>query len=95
MRINISDFEKAAQVNTVSQRTFLFLTKLGSEVNRPTSHIFVNILVNINPTTKNQNSFCGESRAKCLKVPVHIALVVAPYVSNPRKRVAFFVGVLL
>lgn len=44
MRINISHFEKVAQVNIVKQRTFLFLTKLGSDVNSPTSHIFVNVL---------------------------------------------------
>jgi transcriptional regulator len=70
MRINISDFEKAAQVNIVKQRTFLFLTKLGSEVNRPTSRISVNILVNINPIMKNQNSFYEAFRAKGVKVPI-------------------------
>jgi hypothetical protein len=72
MRINISDFEKSAQINIVKQRTFLILTKLGLEVNRPTYRIFVNILVNINPTMKNENSFYGAFRAKCLKVPLLI-----------------------
>jgi len=70
MRIDISDFEKAAQVNIAEQKTFLFLTKLGSVVNRPTYRISVNILVNINSTMKTQISFYGEFRAKCLKVPL-------------------------